>query len=520
MDLLVSLSSLYFHHIHPWFPMLDARRLMGDLGSTDEGSLIHYALFGISLPFSFDSRLDTLASDSFWKYSKRRILMEVLEEPSYSSLEALTILSLDLSGMTNGAQVWGPLAVAVRLATQLRTVGSRNFRPSADQNPRSTQTQQDQKSTHRLFWAIYALNCYVTVTTSHAPELLDRDIAYFMSDRALAWHESGAPLSARAGNQQATSSIDPPFVYGYHLQTLDYARQVHKIYMALPLLREGEAVDEWITEASQCSAGLLDWSAKLPHSLQIRTVFDTSRMHPRCLPSLLTLHAYWCALHIHLNSLMGLSTLPETPRTSDVQYQAHEHCLRAVENLEGLACRVESHTMKQLGWPYAWCIWVALRYLLIRQYRAVMPTSHAWDTLYRQLQMLGNVWQIAGKYLRMLDQATSELQESMTDSLSVTPKFLLSFIDITNSTADLEDQSRVDPVLQQTDNVQEQVSPVGTGALFDFASGNDRDMTMEASGISERILQESEIWYNMPLFATSAYQQLPHTDFGSAEEFM
>jgi hypothetical protein len=131
LDLVFSLAALFFRHIHPWLPFLDAQRVFSDTGTEGgDAPLLCYALFGISLPFSSDPRLTLVSCDSFWKYGKRRIFVEVLEEPSYASLEALAVLVLDLSGMTNGPQVWGPLAIAVKLAVQLKTVDGRVLRNS------------------------------------------------------------------------------------------------------------------------------------------------------------------------------------------------------------------------------------------------------------------------------------------------------------------------------------------------------------------------------------------------------
>lgn len=141
------------------------------------------------MPFSYYSRLDKQSCDSYWKYSKRRILVEVFEEPSYNALEALTVLVLDLSSMTNGAQVWSALAVALSLAVQLRTVGPCIFRTSTNNRSSERFSTWDQIYRHRLFWAIYALDCYVSMTTCHVTELLDRHVEYFGSSREWVWRE-------------------------------------------------------------------------------------------------------------------------------------------------------------------------------------------------------------------------------------------------------------------------------------------------------------------------------------------
>jgi hypothetical protein len=120
IDMVVSSISTYFRHIHPLLPFLDAQGVLTDLAAAREPSLLHHAIFGAALPFLHDPRLDQLSSDAFWKYAKRRVFNEAAEEPSYASLEAATVLCLDLSGMANGPQVWSRLAKLASLASQLR----------------------------------------------------------------------------------------------------------------------------------------------------------------------------------------------------------------------------------------------------------------------------------------------------------------------------------------------------------------------------------------------------------------
>ena len=144
-------------------------------------------LFGVALPYSFDSRLDKVSSDSFWKYSKRRIFVDVLEEPSYSSLEALTVLNLDLSSMTHSAQVSGPLAVATRLALQLGNTDGLMFRTSADVQTHETFSRRDITFRQRLFWAIYALDSWICITTSSISTLSNLQMQQFLPTRDAVW---------------------------------------------------------------------------------------------------------------------------------------------------------------------------------------------------------------------------------------------------------------------------------------------------------------------------------------------
>ncbi|KAF5675538.1 positive regulator of purine utilization [Fusarium heterosporum] len=231
-DLVLSLSSLFFRHIHPWLPFLDPRRVFSDIATQDEPTLLCYALFGVSLPFCFDSRLDQASSDAFWKYSKRRIFVEALEEPSYSSLEALTILTLDLSGITNGPQCWGALAIVTKLAVQLRDAGGRSLRVSTEEGPRHV-------SRWRLFWAIYALDCYITITTGHPSVLLDCHVHHFLPTQTFTWNEGqSTPTPSQSAEPSSPTSLTPSIIFNYKLDLLSLSRKIRG-YLALKNCRRG-----------------------------------------------------------------------------------------------------------------------------------------------------------------------------------------------------------------------------------------------------------------------------------------
>lgn len=519
IDLVISLSSLFFRHVHPWFPFLDPRRVMGELGTVDEGSLLHHALFGVSLPFSYDSRLDKLSSDSFWKFSKRQIMIEALEEPSYNSLEALVVLILDLSGMTNGAQVWGALAIATRLAIQLKPSGPNSLRNSVENNSRPGVNPQDQLCKHRLFWAIYALDCFISITTCNRTELRDEYVEHFIPDRDLVWEEltqSSTWRTRREGASQgednlAPVSLNPQYVFKYFLQLLDISRKAHSVFLNFVSLGQSNVAGHWMGEFLACSNELLNWPSTLPHSLQLDALDTTSRTFPNCLPLLLTLHGYWCALVISLQSLLSCSTIPEHIQAGENQSLAHEHCMQAVSRLMEVLRHFDSRTSKQVGWPFAWCLWVALRYVIIRNYRYAMPIPQAWDFLLACLRALGKYWQIAAKYARMIDQTTAELRLGPENSLHSVTRFLPAFADIRISTADLDDRFRVDPVLHSREAERLPPSSVVGSGNYQHVNRHalPREMNMGGEGGSTdmSIFQNVENWYAMPLFATSAYQQ-------------
>jgi hypothetical protein len=504
---------------------MDPRRVMSELGSGTEGSLLHYAFFGVSLPFSHDPRLGKHSSDSFWKYCKRRILLEVLEEPSYSSLEALTILVLDLSGMTNGAQVWGALAVATRLAVQLATPGPNFFRMSAAENVGQGLGAVNRISRLRLFWAIYALDCYVSITTGHRAELADRHVKRLIPDRELVWREQSSypGFTQNDGWREPRETAEPIFatpqyVFSYQLQLLDISRRIHNAFIDFASLSENDPTADWLDTVLRCSEDLFTWTDNLPLVLQSSSTQNVRGSTATTLAALLTLHAYRCALTIHLHGLVSFPAFPgQTSAFGDLKRVAHNHCLGAVRCLVDIVRGNMDTLGDQLGWPFAWSLWVAARYLTACDYHQTSYAPEDLDALTKSVRMMAKQWQIAAKYSRLLERAMEDLKQ-IRKSEPPSSTVLLNMVNLTIPTLDLEDRFRVDPVLHSRDqSCNDPLCPsdgsarrVQPTSQFDVEGASIVDAMYAPS-----MYQVPENWYNIPLYATSAYQQSDPTTANS-----
>ncbi|ESU17432.1 hypothetical protein FGSG_10684 [Fusarium graminearum PH-1] len=470
-DLVVSVTSLYFRHIHPWFPFLDVQRVFADLGSTDEPSMLHHALFGVGLPYSFDSRLDQISSDSFWKYSKRRIFVDVLEEPSYSSLEALTVLILDLSSMTHSAQVSGPLAVATRLALQLANTDGLMFRTSAEVETHETLSKRDIDFRQRLFWAIYALDSWISITTNSISTLSNLQVQHFLLTREAVWRNSLPDMG--------DMDLSPAFVFSYQLELLDLARIAHRTVMERgDLCNSYETTSSWEQDVEAISSKLDVWIDSLPPQLA------------------------WNDRDASLSPAPTRTSIsPEI--TVESHQRSQERCLRSSRALADIVTYAAVHVVDKLGWPVAWSVWVAARFLISRRYTLDTSDTGASTKITVFSDFLGRMSrfsQISSTYVRLLSQALSEV-ESGDDGGQSTIIHLISDWRVT--TARLEDYLRPDPMLHAV------VSPSLAG---DNSTGADMQTfnTLLPVFYDEAWMDISQnspdSWFRGPLFASSAYQ--------------
>ncbi|KAG7285776.1 hypothetical protein NEMBOFW57_008070 [Staphylotrichum longicolle] len=504
-SLVLSLVSLYFRHVSPWFPFLDPPRVFSDIGSVQDPSLLHYALFGISLPFSYDIRLNQASSDSFWKYSKRRIFIEALEEPSYSALEALTILTLDISGITNGPQVWGALAVAVKLAVQLSTSGPRVFRTSVTAPVEyRTLTAADKTCRQRLFWAIYALDCYVSVTAGQVSDLAEEQVQAFLSLRHSTWRDHA---------RDAEGGITPLYVFSYQLELMDLVRRLHQVY--LEYTTGSLAVDEtaaWLWKFSSCLAEMAQWIVALPSSISLQHP-EGIRVLPRSVvPSILMLHAFFHGMMIQLHGVIAYPPDQNlASHASQLPTDSRQQCLESAAVVIRIATDVATDDIgDRLGWPFAWSLWVAARYLLVAELNGAETSRHHFDALLGSLKQMSQYWQISGKYWRLLNQAVGDLHNARRDANDRNGVLGL-LADLRVSTSDLEDQFRTDPVLH---------SALSSGGHVASPRNNIEASEEQGDAGTSFPCEETpyldgpapvafDNWFSMPLFAASASQYYP-----------
>ncbi|KAF5637401.1 positive regulator of purine utilization [Fusarium sp. NRRL 25303] len=501
-DLVVSLASLYFRHIHPWFPFLDVQRVCVDMGSMDEPALLYYALFGVTLPYSFDSRLDQASSDSFWKYSKRSIFVDVLEEPSYSSLEVLTVLVLDLSGMTHGPQVWGPLAVATKLAVQLKNTDGLVFRTSTEADSSESLSKSDGIFRQRLFWAIYALDCTICITTNHHSTLGDDHVHHFLPARQQVWRENLSEVD--------DVSLTPASVFSYQLELFDLSRRIHRVGMEYGMLYNNQELEStWLSQFHNIAAELTSWMETLPSRLFWHNHNIVEDRVPGAIrPATFMLYGYYYALDIYLNGFLAIPCHFNFQSDShlDIRRQCLERCLNSVQALAQIITKVADQTVDKLGWPFAWSVWVAARFLTAQRYftgETDTETIAKVSLFTTFLSTMGRFWQISASYARMLRRATSDLDAGTEPGQGT---ILQLMADLRVPTSHIEDQFRPDSMLHGVISPGQSVSMYDNPTYMDVEK-LDTLLPVFADDACFDMSQDQDNWFRMPLFASSAYQQ-------------
>lgn len=294
-DLLYALADLYFKHINTWCPILHRRSTLDALfgpASLDEADrILLHAIVATTLRFSTDARLTQDKKERFHSASKQKVLLYGLENSSVRALQALVILALDLCGSSNGPPGWNLLALITRSAVQLGLSVEVNS-PVMDPRYPSIYTLRamilpgastwiEDESRRRLFWMVYVLDRYSTITTAFDFALDEKEI-----DRRLPCRDDlfsrNQPVETKwfgrkERQERGTEKPENLGSFSYYIEIVGILSQIHQFLKKPVDIGALEDVEKWQAEYRDLNAALESWKHSLPREYgNTARLFDSS----------------------------------------------------------------------------------------------------------------------------------------------------------------------------------------------------------------------------------------------------
>jgi hypothetical protein len=227
-------------------------------------------------------------------------------------------------------------------------------------------------------------------------------------------------------------------------------------------------------------------------------------------PAILMLHGYFHALMIHLNGFIATATRGAVAleTQSESHRQSHERCLRSSHALAEIVNQAALQGVNKLGWPFAWSVWVAARFLISWENitgHNRPETSGNISTFSNFLDRMSRYSQISSTYARLLRQVLSEVVTGDVGGQS-TLRDLIS--DWRVPTSRLEDQIRPDPMLHSAASPSLAEGNINSAEVHPLNPvlplfANDAWMEMAQSS--------PDSWFRGPSFALSAYENFNET---------
>lgn len=425
-DLLYNLVDLYFEHVNTWCPILHRRTTLDTFfGPTPigvEDRMLLYAIVAVTIRFSKDPRLDKKNEKRFHDNAKQKVLLYGLESSSIKALQALVILALDLVGSSNGPPGWKLLAVISRSVVQIglsvETTSNlaANWYPSiytlrANVLP-EPHTWVEDESRRRLFWEVYILDRYATITTAFDFALNENDIdrklpcreEFFNKNRMVeTQYFVPHPRTDYSGPRENIGS------WGFYVEVIGILSRIH-IFLKRPVdIGSLSDVEEWQDMYRKLDDELTRWESYLPKEYAfenaLRLLMSKANKTVNC--GWAMLHATYQTAIIRLHSSAAYPTTRSAIFTPS--YSAIQRCLLAVQAIHTLTTFVVDHgILDKVGPTFAFTLWVCARLLLVHGSTVAHTLNPEIYFFVKTLRDMGQYWQVAERYSSILQRVLDE----------------------------------------------------------------------------------------------------------------
>lgn len=530
-DLLYSLADLYFKHINTWCPILHRKTTFDTLfgpSSLDEAdNMLLHAIVATTLRYSPDPRLTPEIRQNYHDASKQKIMLYGLQNSSIKALQALVILALDICGEANGPPGWNLLALITRSAVQLGLSVEATSAVVSPQVP-SIYTLRamvlpeptswiEDESRRRLFWMIYVLDRYATITTAFDFALDEREI-----DRRLPCRDDlfsqNRPSDTRwpqfsGRDDRDTGSPDHLGSFSYYVEVMTILSQIHQFLKKPVDIGRNEDVECWQREYRDLNTMLTQWKNGLPAEYgNTKRLFDPASGNKIVNCGWIMLHATYHTTVMRLHSSAAYPARRSQLLTPS--FKASQLCLSAVESVSALCSYLKSSGMlNKLGPPFAFSVWVAARLLLVHSSTVDHHINPNVQYFINTLRELGEYWHVADRYATLLQRVLDEFADSernpvtSPDGERTTPKSVKILADMRRNAHDLDVLISRQP--RQQSIAQPVQPPVKTPApneldyldVFDFF--NMPRMSFDAGNPAATAMSGQELYLQDPTIQQS-----------------
>ena len=466
-DLLYALVDLYFKHINTWCPILHRKTTLDSLFGPsiveETDKILLHAIVATTLRYSVDARLTDERRHHYHNVSKQRVLLYGMENSSVKALQALVILALDLCGSSNGPPGWNIMALITRSVVQLGlAVESNSF--SVSPNYTSIYTLRtmilseprdfiEEESRRRLFWMVYLLDRYATISTAFEFALDDKEIDRTLPCRDDLWIKNQKVETrwfraeeVRAEDSNSNNAGSPEYevnkpenlgAFSYYIEILGVLSKIHKFLKQPVDISALSDVESWQMRYKDLDNMLTSWKFGLPGEYgNMAKLFQPG--------SAKTLNCGWVMLHAtYHTAVIRLHSSAAYPTTRSPiftpSYSASQRCHAAVENITALGEFVVANgLLVKLGPPFAFTLWVAARLLLVHGSTVEHKLSPQIAFFVDSLRDMGRYWPVAARYCELLQRVLDEHRDSERQGDGVTPSSVKILADMRRTAFDLD----------------------------------------------------------------------------------
>jgi hypothetical protein len=411
-DILDSILSAYFTHVHPWIPMIHQQRFFQRLAIETEHEQLLIVLHAMAL---VASKFVPGASMHVNPHTRNWVICTAMDRLSMENLQALVILAFNDIGDGNAEKAWSIIGSMTRtveytqLAQEHEDGEQRPFcQPHAPLQHTDEWTEVEER--RRVFWNVFLLDRLCSVTTGWNTSLTSDDVyrrlpcdghlwrkqepvltPYFgIWDKSkgrignpidfISRHPSPGHGSSNVGLQtqlndspmttgylhNQASNVSTLGAFAYNIEATESLSRVMSYFLQQKVnVREQSDISSWLTRFKELDLRLVHWKMLLPQKWKANP--NLTRHVPLMDPNLTTAHVTHNASMILLHQMIAYPPLHWGFRNRLPSSCSAEACYLAGVEIATITRKYlcKSLNGSPIGSQYAFCVFVAARVLLV-----------------------------------------------------------------------------------------------------------------------------------------------------------
>ncbi|KAH8663281.1 fungal-specific transcription factor domain-containing protein [Ilyonectria robusta] len=445
-DLLEDVVGSYFTYIQPWIPILHETYFRARIHDTEQRpnlTVVLHAIVVAAIRFvqpegqSFSSH----DLESWAKKSRSIVLLTAMNGLSVENLQALIIIAYDDIGHGNASKAWSIIGSLTRTVEYLQLsieCEEHDTQPLLKPLLSLLPTRQwvEEEERRRVFWSIFNLDRFCSVTTGWNTSLTADDVHRRLPADGDLWHKEEAVTTpyfgiwdrsaAKIGNSIAflptgysgsdhttqsamqhgspqstshTAGAQPDMsgvgAFAYCIEATESLSRVTTFFLQQRInFHDRQEVSSWLTRFKELDLRLVHWKMFLPQRWKDSNI---SRQ-----PTIITMDPNLTLAHATHNTSMILLhqriAYPPADWTNIVELPSMcsaEICCNAAMEIQNIAAKYLKNTpsISPVGNQFAFCVFVAARVLLVhrRYYGSDLPRE-LW-LLVESLDGMAKRWQ-------------------------------------------------------------------------------------------------------------------------------
>lgn len=417
-NMLRELIHIYFTRIHPWVPILHEPSFEAAVQSTNHqpSELILQAITSATIKFY---PVDRQTQEWYHSRCHEAVVLACMDRFSIETLQASIIIAFNTIGNGRGPRSWSIVASATRIVEQLGLAMEEEDAAQSKLLNRigflpPTKHLTERESLRRIFWCIFLMDRFCSVSTGWNTSLTNSDIKRRLPVEGCFWRDE-VKKKARyfdidSNNLDQDDDIDAIGGLAYLIEASECLNRVATFLLQDSVdLSVNDSLRRWFERFQSLDAMLVRWKTFLPARWQVAGIDATGKMDEN-----LTL------AHItHNTSVIMLHQIIAYPDESFKHrfpsQNAGKTCVLAAGEIATIARKFIANTTVVIPPAMSFCLFIAARVLLADSNHFKTPVDPNFEIILQALRDGSSRWtanglsfageNLAGQFAERIDSA-------------------------------------------------------------------------------------------------------------------